>query len=1519
MEHSVGVALRRFQATDVVLWKFIEAQPSFPQLQAGDVALCMGKAVYKFLASHSIVPKNKSHASNRMKMIPCGEGNLIFTFDPYEGWNDYARRVDIMTDATLALRVQRTGSLKVQYGEYQFVEHYGHIVDRIKDCPNDQFVDISLDLETVGLDEWDPEKWIVSISLTVDEGTADLVYFTKDFQPDRTQPEGMIQRTLWEQLQFILNHPRVKIRGANLKFDCRWIRVKWQMLVTRFVFDCILAGSLLDENRSNSLNILTKIYEPQLGGYDDCVAPHVRVLTSDLRWIPVGDVVAGDKLLGFDEHSGSGKGKRRRMRISEAVSTKRITKPGVRITLSNGVEIECSSDHGFLSPRGTNGGSTLWKRAYQLKVGDRLLQVCSVKDPAQDWDAGYISGLYDGEGYVSYQGGGLTSGISQRPGKVWDKYCEVMEAHGFSGFYAGQKNTDGVMTSKHSGAQTLEILQVFRPRRLLEKECFDGKCIPSGTEKVWITDIKQIGDIEVVSLETSTHTFVAEGIASHNSFNLKYDKSRMDLVPKEDMLGYAGGDTDACQRVSTKVRNDLLQDKQLSRFYVKLLHPASRAFEEMECGGVLVDKDRYEDLRGKLEAELKRCQAEANEILPARLKAKHNWDTSLTKAKVITDFLFSPLGLNLKPLEVTGKTGAPSSAKSHIMKFIDHPDVKEFMDVYSDFLGAKKTLSTYVEGFLKHLRSDGRYHPSYIMHRSDDGGTNCLPADQLVLTEQGYKPIVEVKVGAKVLSHTGYWSEVTDFINNGRKPVFRVIMSDGRSIRATENHPLLTVNGWATVGDLNSGDTVIGYSGEEIWTREAIESEKATFDACTVVSVEYCGVEPTYDITVEGSHSFVAEGLVVHNTGRLSAKDPAIQCVTGETIVWAPDGLHRIDSLVDGVGFIEKKIDLITESGVEETSYTFKKWADALVRVTLRNGIQFRCTPDHPFRVATGEMVQAKDLTPGQQVKNQTHLPDFSRETELPTAGYIDRDKIKDLTLPEKMTGDLAWLIGFWLGEGSICKRLGLIVTATSKPMYQNRVASTFESFGLNPGTRPDRVYVYSNAFYRWWTEVLGLGEKSYAHTKTVPEFMMSDKHLKSLIRGLMDADGSVHIAKSGHRGKRLVLSFSSNSRYLIEQVQQAVLAFGFGAGSVGVDKRTENYLLQWSTKQALPLLNFLEIEHDFEGDVRSGGRSPSLGYQVKSVVPCEGDYVYDVTVPGSHTFTPNGVVTSNTVPKHTKWAKALRACYIAPPGYKCFEVDFSQGELRIAACVANEPTMIKYYLQGMDLHLVAACNAMGISIEEVLQMKGTDNVILDSHGVPQTFKSIRQNGKAANFGLIYGMSADGYQIYAEDSYGVKLTSAQCHAQRNAFFDLYSRLGPWHDSYKGLARQQGFIRSPLGRVRHLPLIRHPSSEIRSKEERRAINAPVQSTLSDLTQYSLVKFQEYYGFGTTNPEVQFAMMTHDSLSGYVREDKAEEWLGKLVELMSNLPLEQEFGWRPQVPFVAEAELGDDMATLEEIEV
>ena len=60
----------------------------------------------------------------------------------------------------------------------------------------------------------------------------------------------------------------------------------------------------------------------------------------------------------------------------------------------------------------------------------------------------------------------------------------------------------------------------------------------------------------------------------------------------------------------------------------------------------------------------------------------------------------------------------------------------------------------------------------------------------------------------------------------------------------------------------------------------------------------------------------------------------------------------------------------------------------------------------------------------------------------------------------------------------------------------------------------------------------------------------------------------------------------------------------------------------------------------------------------------------------------------SQTIPKHTKWAKPLRKGYIAPPDCCVINWDYSQGELRVIACLADEPAMIQAYRDGIDLHL---------------------------------------------------------------------------------------------------------------------------------------------------------------------------------------------------------------------------------------
>lgn len=62
---------------------------------------------------------------------------------------------------------------------------------------------------------------------------------------------------------------------------------------------------------------------------------------------------------------------------------------------------------------------------------------------------------------------------------------------------------------------------------------------------------------------------------------------------------------------------------------------------------------------------------------------------------------------------------------------------------------------------------------------------------------------------------------------------------------------------------------------------------------------------------------------------------------------------------------------------------------------------------------------------------------------------------------------------------------------------------------------------------------------------------------------------------------------------------------------------------------------------------------------------------------------------------------KAFRRVFKAPEGWSLLEADLSQAELRVAAWMANERTMINLYRNGADLHAATAARSMGLTPEQ--------------------------------------------------------------------------------------------------------------------------------------------------------------------------------------------------------------------------
>lgn len=147
-------------------------------------------------------------------------------------------------------------------------------------------------------------------------------------------------------------------------------------------------------------------------------------------------------------------------------------------------------------------------------------------------------------------------------------------------------------------------------------------------------------------------------------------------------------------------------------------------------------------------------------------------------------------------------------------------------------------------------------------------------------------------------------TRVVDVYKNGRKPVFAMVLEDGKRIEATRDHRFLFAHGWRTLAeatgltesggmaDWNRAEHCVYVNGLEVAAafvdRDDGSSERRYGISAAVPSkieplslqgrqvyaklvrierFEYVGERETYDVEVEGPHhNFIANGVVTHNS-----------------------------------------------------------------------------------------------------------------------------------------------------------------------------------------------------------------------------------------------------------------------------------------------------------------------------------------------------------------------------------------------------------------------------------------------------------------------------------------------------------------------------------------------------------------------------------------------------------------------------------------------------------------------------
>ena len=141
-----------------------------PQAQPGDVVLGMGLKCVKSFQALGLMPKNKG--LGKLRETPIDLGNDVqglVTYDPGIIHQDWARIPEIQWDINLAARMVQTGSMEAKLGFYTWTQTFAPLIKEIlkKFEETGKPVPVSCDLETMGLDPFALDKFILTIGFFV--------------------------------------------------------------------------------------------------------------------------------------------------------------------------------------------------------------------------------------------------------------------------------------------------------------------------------------------------------------------------------------------------------------------------------------------------------------------------------------------------------------------------------------------------------------------------------------------------------------------------------------------------------------------------------------------------------------------------------------------------------------------------------------------------------------------------------------------------------------------------------------------------------------------------------------------------------------------------------------------------------------------------------------------------------------------------------------------------------------------------------------------------------------------------------------------------------------------------------------------------------------------------------------------------------------------------------------------------------------------------------------------------------
>lgn len=283
-----------------------------------------------------------------------------------------------------------------------------------------------------------------------------------------------------------------------------------------------------------------------------CLTPDALILMEDLSWKPLGEISEGDCLFAFDEDN-EGRYKHRQYRTGVVTHLHRDIQNVYRVRLENGDHVDTTADHKWLvRDRGSRmkwmKTKDLWCNGKRLngnnktgphwgEISTTVCKIINVVYHDESNDSGWLAGMIDADGHLCQQNifendgnvrYGFRIGVAQS--EHYPKICyrlrDLITKFTDNGKYCTQRmdGRQGNMKSNYrtyqylvtgSNIEKVQFLQRVRP---IKSDKFDVNKLGSVKSQydTKVKSIEYLGKREIVVMETSTHTFIANGYGMHN-------------------------------------------------------------------------------------------------------------------------------------------------------------------------------------------------------------------------------------------------------------------------------------------------------------------------------------------------------------------------------------------------------------------------------------------------------------------------------------------------------------------------------------------------------------------------------------------------------------------------------------------------------------------------------------------------------------------------------------------------------------------------------------------------------------------------------------------------------------------------------------------------------------------------------------------------------------------------------------------------------------------------------------------